>query len=80
MQKKYAIVKREKEKDVLIGTVKAGSFEEAEKIANKQYSKEKQSLVRGNAWLVVELVDEVVFDAENRIVNTSGNMNMYYKF
>ena len=78
--KKYAIVKRTGEKDVLIATLMAESLERADALANERFAKEKESLKRGEAMLVVELDDEVVFDADERVVNTSGNMNMFYKF
>lgn len=80
MKKRYAIVIRKAEKDLLVGTVKAEAFEEAEKLANKQYAKEKQAMARGEVWLVTELLGDVKFDKEKRVINTSGNMNMYYKF
>ncbi|MFF5995199.1 hypothetical protein AAGS61_10630 [Lysinibacillus sp. KU-BSD001] len=80
LKKKYAIVKRTEEKEEFIGTVDAESFEKAEAVANRQYAKEKQSMKTDDAWLVIELAGDIVFDAEGRVVNTSGNMNMYYKF
>lgn len=77
---KFAIVKREEEKDLLIGTIEALSFEQAEKVADQKYGKEKQSLQRGEAWLIVELEGNVVFDEKNRVVNLTGNMDIFYKF
>ncbi|RDV35890.1 hypothetical protein [Lysinibacillus capsici] len=80
LKKKYAIVKRMGEKEEFIGTVEAESFEKAETNANRQYAKEKQAMKTGDAWLVIELAGDIVFDAEGRVVNTSGNLNMFYKF
>lgn len=80
LKQKYAIVKRMGEKEEFIGIVEAKSFEKAAVVANRQYAKEKNSMKTGDAWLIIELAGDIVFDAEGRVVNTSGNMNMYYKF
>ena len=45
--KKYAIVKRTGEKDVLIATLMAESLEMADALANERFAKEKESLKRG---------------------------------
>lgn len=78
--KKYEVVKRLAEKDVHVASIEASSLDEAQNILDKRYRKEKESMQRGDAMVIAEVEGVVVFDSNHRLVVTSGNMNMFYKF
>ncbi|MEK4629005.1 hypothetical protein MKZ17_12430 [Solibacillus sp. FSL R7-0682] len=78
--KKFEVVKRLVEKDVHVASIKANSLDEAQMIFDKSYRNEKESMKRGDAMIIAEVDGDVVFDNNHRLVVTSGNMNMFYKF
>ncbi|MER2006804.1 MAG: hypothetical protein ABS939_05065 [Psychrobacillus sp.] len=78
--KKFEVVKRLAEKDVHVASIQANSLDEAQMILDKSYRNEKESMKRGDAMIIAEVDGAVVFDNNHRLVVTSGNMNMFYKF
>lgn len=78
--KKFEVVKRLAEKDMHVASIEANSLDEAQKILDKRYRKEKESMKRGEAMVIAEVEGDVIFDKNHRLVVTSGNMNLYYKF
>ena len=78
--KKFEVVKRLAEEDVHITSIEALSLDEAQTIVDERYRKEKESMKRGEVMIVAEGKGKVAFDANNRLIVTSGNMNMFYKF
>ncbi len=78
--KKYEVVKRLTERDVHIASIEASSLDEAQNILDKRYRKEKESMKRGDIMVIAEVEGAVVFDNNHRLVVTSGNINMFYKF
>lgn len=78
--KKFEVVKQLAEKDVHVASIKADSLEEAQKIVDNRYRKEKEAMKRGEVMVIAEVEGDVVFDNNHRLVVTSGNMNMFYKF
>lgn len=78
--KKFEVVKRLAEKDVHVTSIEATSLDEAQMIVDERYRKEKESMKRGEVMIVAEVAGEPVFDGNKRLVVTSGNMNMFYKF
>lgn len=78
--KKFVVVKRLAEKDVHVTSIEAASLDEAQTIVDKRYRKEKESMNRGEVMIIAEVEGKVTFDTKNRLVVTSGNMNMFYKF
>ena len=78
--KKFEVVKRLAEKDVHVTSIEAASLDEAQTIVDERYRKEKESMSRGEVMIVAEVKGKVAFDANNRLIVTSGNMNMFYKF
>ena len=78
--KKFEVVKRLAEKDVHVTSIEAASLVEAQTIVDERYRKEKESMKRGEVMIVAEVAGDPVFDGHKRLVITSGNMNMFYKF
>lgn len=78
--KKFEVVKQLAEKDVHVASIKADSLEEAQKIVDNRYRKEKEAMKRGEVMIVAEVEGDIVFDENNRLIVTSSNMNLFYKF
>lgn len=74
------MVRRLEERDVYVTSIEAESLNEAQKILDKRYLNEKESMKSSEVMIIAEVDGEPVFDVNNRIVVTSGNMNMFYKF
>ncbi len=74
------MVIRLEERDVYVTSIEAESLNEAQKTLDKRYFNEKESMKKGEMMIIAEVDGEIVFDVNNRIVVTSGNMNMFYKF
>lgn len=78
--KKYAVVHHKEERDVYVASIDAMSFKEAREIFEKRYVAEKEAMKMGELMMIIETEEKPVFDSNNRVVITSGDMDIIVKF
>lgn len=78
--KKFAVVIQSQERNTHVTSIGTASLDEAQKVLDKHYRKVKESMKNGEVMIIAEVDGEPVFDANNRFVLTSGNLDLFYKF